>query len=619
MKRIGRYFSLGCCLFLFPLIVKAQEITTELAESAVGEGDVFSIVVTVKSQGRQAPKVDVPSESRPTHRNIAFLRSSDNQSYHTSIINGQVSASTTIKKVLTYHAQRRGEVSIDSFPVTINGKRVMAPGIQFTIAKQSAGIQGKKNQGSSPFESMESLFSNFLGRRFDVLGRGQKASELDFFVDVEVSNMNPYRGEQFVVQWYLYTNGRITDIDSLKYPSLEGFWKEEISLAVTLRGEPVTRDGKDYTRYMLASYAVTPIVEDRAIIDTYEVKCVLTSLTAFMSNAPRKEAVRRSDEAILNIKPLPQPQPDQFSGLVGEFQLLASVDRRELVVGEPFTYTYKVTGIGQSKFMEPPELDFGPHFEVYNVAESSKFIPPNRTEKSYSYLLIPKNLKADEIKSFSNTFFDPVDEEYYTLETRPFGFNVSPGVLGSDASDDVERYADDNASEKNKAFAPSFYDKIGPNAKDFKISSIGPYVAFYLFAVCLLMGLLVYQHFDGRIVYNFEKDLNLRFEKLFSLVESGSWREASVEAVNIVYFFVNSRSRRISKSQKLEDILAALPPSLRREIEETLSDLNNDLQRFSFAPERLVIKGNEKDQVKEKCLALKQLFERSLRDEVKTS
>src|SRR5690606_20394833 len=97
----------------------------------------------------------------------------------------------------------------------------------------------------SPMESMESLFSRYLNKHFDFMGRGNNPDEVDFFIDVEVSNMNPYYGEQFVVQWHLYSNGRITDIDTLKYPALEGFWKEEISLAVSLRGEDVVKDGKN--------------------------------------------------------------------------------------------------------------------------------------------------------------------------------------------------------------------------------------------------------------------------------------------------------------------------------------------------------------------------------------
>ncbi|MCO5114597.1 MAG: BatD family protein [Bdellovibrionaceae bacterium] len=618
MKRIGKTINL---IFVTLILlwcgpqVWAQEITTELAESAVGVDDVFSIVVKIKKDKMGSTKVEVPRESRPQHRNMAYLRESQNSSLQTTIVQGQVLVTNTTQKVLTYHAQRKGDVHIEPFMILVDGKRVRAPGLQFKIAEKSVGIQGKKNKGASPFDSMESLFSNFLGRRLDILGKGQKSSELDFFVDVEVSNMNPYQGEQFVVQWYLYANGRITDIDSLKYPALEGFWKEEISLAVALRGEPVTRDGKDYTRYMLASYAVTPIVKDRATIDAYTVKCVLASLNSFFNGAPTKEAVRSSDEAILNIKPLPEPKPDDFSGLVGEFQLQGSVDRSNITVGQPFTYKYRVAGIGQSKFMNEPQVDFGPDFEVYDVAESSRFVPPNRTEKVYSYLLVPKNLNANYINSFSSSFFDPEEGVYYTLETRPFSFNVEEGA--GDTEDESEGFFKTDAGSSK--FQPTFYEQVGRNVKNLRVASTWPFVVLYSFGMLLVMMFLAYQHFAGRIVYNFEKDLQTRFEHLFKLVDDGHWREASVEAVNIVYFFVNSRSRRISRSQRLEDIMTALPPSLRREIEAVLADLNHDLQRYSFAPASLVVKGNEKDQVKEKCLALQRLFERSLRDEVETS
>lgn len=595
-----------------PKLVRAQEIKTELAERAVGVGDVFSIVISVKTEGVGETKVEIPRDGRPTHRNISYLRESQSMSFSSSIINGKVSAHRTIQKVLTFHAQRKGQVQIDSIPVMVNGRRVAAPGLSFEIAEQSAGIQGQGSGGrrGSPFDSMESLFSRFLGKRFDNLEKGNRTNDLDFFIDVEVSNMNPYKGEQFVVRWYLYANGRITDIDSLKYPALEGFWKEEISLAVTLNGEPVTRDGQDYTRYMLASYAITPIVDDQALVDTYEVKCTLTGLSFFTNNPP-KEAIRRSDEALLNIKPLPQPVADHFSGLVGAFTLSGYVDRRDVTVGQPFTYNYKVAGIGQSKFMNEPELDFGPDFEVYDVTESSRFIPPNRTEKTYSYLLIPKNMNATQVPIFSSSFFDPEQEVYYTLETRPFKLVVAEG--DEEQAEVIATFSDSKAAGSD--FKPTFYDKINTNASLSKVQPTNTYILVYLASILFMVVFVLYQYYGHRVVYNFERDLNLRFEHLFSLIDGGQWRQASVEAVNIVYFFVNARSKRISRSQKLEDILTALPPSIRRKIELTLSDLNNDLQKFSFAPESLVVKGDEKDKVKEKCLALKQLFERSLKNE----
>ena len=68
MKRIGKTINLifvTLILLWSGPLVWAQEITTELAESAVGVDDVFSIVVKIKKDKMGSTKVEVPRESRP--------------------------------------------------------------------------------------------------------------------------------------------------------------------------------------------------------------------------------------------------------------------------------------------------------------------------------------------------------------------------------------------------------------------------------------------------------------------------------------------------------------------------------------------------------------------------
>ena len=439
-----------------------------------------------------------------------------------------------------------------------------------------------------------------------------KNSDLDFFVDVETSKMNPYFSEQFVVRWYLYTNGRVTDIDTLKYPTLEGLWKEEISLVTSLRGEKVKKNNQFYTRYLLSSYALTPITQEKVYLDPYEIKC---RLAGGMFSLGQKELVRKSDEAIIQVKPLPKP-PDSFvfTGAVGQFNAVSYVESQDFKVGQPLTYVLRVQGRGQLKFMELPDLQLdSEQFDIYDIKEESQFTPPESTTKIYRVLAVPKKSGQLTLPAVSFGFFNPNTQKYYKRITQSHGVTVQPNPSWT--------------SEENHTF--SIFDNKNLNQKEpVPLDSISLvsyhrplpwlyYLILYLVVLSICLSILGYKFLSLQVSYDFSKDLSERFEVLEKKIAQDQWREASTDAVNILYFFVNQKSKNKPKSQSLEDILEALPVGLRRKIELSLKELNTSLQKYSFAHRDLLTQDSPKSAVLKKCLALKTILKKSLEDKEK--
>ena len=90
-------------------------------------------------------------------------------------------------------------------------------------------------------------------------------------------------GEQVTANYYIYVPSKyvLTSFDAVKYPNLQGFWKEDIEMAQSLRYESVVVDGILYNRALLASYALFPIKEGRAKLDEYKAKCDM-AISGFM-------------------------------------------------------------------------------------------------------------------------------------------------------------------------------------------------------------------------------------------------------------------------------------------------------------------------------------------------
>lgn len=597
----------------FSFATKSSDVQVKVNQKQVSVGDVFSVAVVINIVGNYQPTISI--HEFPSHPKISFLSESQSFSIQQIVRNGVESVSKTITLNLFFRALAQGQVKVPSIKLKINNKvAVIEKGFQIDIVKSSGKGQGSK-QGQNKFDArnqdlLSDVFNNFF--RSDSFGvpRGQ-TGELDFFIDVEVSNMFPYYSEQFVANWYLYTNGRVTDIDTLKYPALQGFWKDEISLATSLAAENVQKNGRNFTRYLLASYALTPIVKDQAIIDPYEVK---SQLIGNIFSFGAKELIRVSDEAIIRIKPLPEVQPEDFTGAVGNFSASSYIKDSTFKVGQPFEFFVRVFGQGQLKFMELPDLGLNEdEISVYDTSEESQFKPPLNSVKIYKILLVPQKKGVLTLPELHMSFFDPGKSKFYSVNTRSLNINV-------EGADEVQQDIVTAYDAKLKGrFQPSPYTHFSENSPSFGSMS-GPQSFFIvIFSLLISISLLVYKFFSLQVKYDFNKDLADRFNKLMSLIQNDEWREASKMAVNIVYFYANAKTKNRPKSQKLEDILDVLPVGLRRSIELTITTLNEDLQKFSFAPKELIQSTQAKGNVLEKCLALKALLERSSNDETEST
>src|SRR6185312_13832964 len=102
-----------------------------------------------------------------------------------------------------------------------------------------------------------------------------------FYVEAVTDKTKAYVGEQLVANFYLVTRGQIRDIDTLKYPDLKGFWKEDLEMATRLNFENVVINGVPYQRALLVSYALFPIKAGKAVVDPYKAKCTVLTGSAF--------------------------------------------------------------------------------------------------------------------------------------------------------------------------------------------------------------------------------------------------------------------------------------------------------------------------------------------------
>ena len=156
-----------------------------------------------------------------------------------------------------------------------------------------------------------------------------------FFIQVEVDRQSVVVGEQVTASWYLVTRAQITAIDTLKYPALRGFWKEDIHVSTRLHFTEELLSGVPYRRALLTRFALFPIKAGEAKLDTYLAKC-----TVMMPSTPPqgpfgawpfrsllatpKEVTYESPEVLIQVSDWPDMEgerPKEFLGAVGDFKI----------------------------------------------------------------------------------------------------------------------------------------------------------------------------------------------------------------------------------------------------------------------------------------------------------
>ncbi|MCB0412019.1 MAG: BatD family protein, partial [Bdellovibrionales bacterium] len=256
------------------------EVFASVDRNEMGTGDTFTYSISVSSQN--STNVDQPR--LPNLPDFDLLNTWSGTESQSGFSNGSFTVRQTRNFNYMLAPRRQGKLHIGSSQVVVNGKTFNTKPIIVTVSNSQAvppqargrtRRQFPQNQVQDQMEEMENLFNQLLERNMQG-PRGQPVNPNEsFFIDVQADKKEAYVGEQITASWYLYTRGQIRDIDTLKYPSVNGFWKEDIELATQLSFDQEVINGIVYRKALLASYALFPLKAGQSVIDSYKARCTV--------------------------------------------------------------------------------------------------------------------------------------------------------------------------------------------------------------------------------------------------------------------------------------------------------------------------------------------------------
>jgi hypothetical protein len=616
----------------------AVQVTATVDRNVMSPDDTLIFTVTSESGVDE----DVSPPTLPSFQDFQVLNqwaSDETQGNLVSTPNGpQFRSLRTVKSSYQLQPKREGTLSIGSAEVVINGRTFHTKPITVRVGRGLGGGGGSagQNRGSGPpsgiqpppgfgdEEDEDDAFSQLLRRGFPHAGGGSRTMPVNpneaFFVQVETDKTEAYVNEQVTVSFYLYTRGQIRDLDTLKYPALKGFWKEDIEIATHLNFTQEVVNGIPYKKALLASFALFPIKEGVSTIDSYTAKCsVLPSDDPFgMFGGGKAYTYTKSSQPVkVTVKPLPTAgRPADFTGAVGDFQVSARVEDHNIIANQPFAFKIRFEGTGNAKLIEIPPFQPPQGMEIYDTQNEAKFFRTGTSFKDFSLLLIPRQEGEYTLPPVSVSIFDPQKKQYVTKTTEPVRVRVNAG----------QGMPTNNGKDKSLSV------DTGPEAKKLKQGPVEPRLvmewqrskpmslaeqAFGYLGLFSLVGITLLWRARSEFGWGQKKKditrrLRARMTRIHGLVAKGDWRAVGIETTNAVYFVLGEVSGEGGANVEFEKLLRKAPPSVRRELAEPLIKQMEVFQVLGFAPEAAVGALKEPAALKTSVAQMEALMEKAV-------
>ncbi len=185
--------------------------------------------------------------------------------------------------------------------------------------------------------------------------------------------------------------------------------------------------------------ALFPTREGILKIDPAKVQCEVMIQTrrrggffddSFFGFSRTEPKVLHADPIVLEVKPLPaEGKTPLFSSLVGNFDLVTSLSKKQLEVGDTTTLTITIKGEGNIRDAHSPEFPSPAYFKVYDdkpiltVQNSGDVFGGTLTIKK---ALVPLKEGTLKVPSLVLTFFNPEFSRYELCKSKPLTMQVLP-------------------------------------------------------------------------------------------------------------------------------------------------------------------------------------------------
>lgn len=405
-----------CALLSWPAFAQTPELVTTVSKNKLGLNQRLKIQFTINQQGAD-------NFEPPNFKNFRIV-SGPSQSISQSWINGKASFSQSYSYIIK--PLNKGEFIIPYASINLNNKILKSNPIK-VIVLDPVEIPKDPND------------PNYIAQQ-------------NVHLVAEISKSNPYVGEGIYVEYRLYVsqNISVSDFSFTESPQYNGFWNQDIKIR-GLNAKNGTYNGEQYRYVVLQKALLIPTKSGKLTIDPIKMDIVIgvpTGRGDFFGNPIVRNVTKSfaSAKKFIQSKALPiEGKPESFNGAVGDFNFVVSSSKNILKSNESATVSVKVTGNGNLKLFELPEIKTPSELEVFTPEQKERITINSRGIKgsvTKNYTVVPQFKGKYKIPSTEFSYFDLKENKYVSLNSEDLFVEVLEGkelVTNSDMNSTTKK------------------------------------------------------------------------------------------------------------------------------------------------------------------------------------
>ena len=401
MKQKIYYILILCALMSLSTYAQTPELVASVSKNKLGLNQRVKIQFTINKQGAD-------NFQAPNFKNFQIV-SGPSQSISQSWVNGNASFSQSYSYIVK--PLKKGEFLIPAASIKLNNKILTSKSVK-VIVLDPVEIPKDPND------------PNYIAQQ-------------NVHLVAEISKSSPYVGEGIYVEYRLYVSQNISvrDFSYTDSPQYNGFWNQDIKIR-GLTTQNGTYNGEQYRYVVLQKALLIPTKSGKLTIDPIEMDIVIgvpTGRGDFFGNPIVKNVTKSfaSAKKFIRSKELPiEGKPESFNGAVGDFNFIVSSSKNILKSNETATVSVKVTGNGNLKLFELPEIKTPSELEVFTPEQKEKINVTSRGIRgsvTKNYTVVPQFKGKYKVPSTEFSYFDLKEKKYVRLTSEDIFVDVLEG------------------------------------------------------------------------------------------------------------------------------------------------------------------------------------------------
>ena len=580
MKRILIFFT-SVLLTLTALSAQDKVSFTASAPATVYMDTPFQLVYSVNASAK-----DLRAPDFQFFEILAGPFESHSSSYQN--INGKATSSVNVSYTFTLLPNKVGTFKIPGAAIEVDDEKYVSNAMTIKVLPADKTQSQGQGGAGSPATGAET----------------QRISNDNIFIRTSVSKTNVYEQEAILVTYKLYTLLDVAQFTEMKFPDFNGFLKQEIAQPKNAQLSYENYNGKNFGTVVLYQVLLFPQRTGEINIDKANFTAILriqnkaqvrSIFDDFFDSYSNVQKSLTAPGARITVNALPAGKPASFTGAVGNFSLSSSISKTNLKANDAGIIKVVISGTGNMKLLQNPEIKFPEGFEVYDPKADNKFSTNANGvsgTKTIEYMFIPQHAGVFNIPSAELSYFDLNDRTYKTLRTPAYRLNVAKGAGGENTI--VGNYTNkEDVTQLAKDIRYIHTGEIKLHAEETPL--FGSMLFWMMFLIPLLVAGILFIYFRKQIRENADislmktKKANKVAQKRLKLAQKflteGKKSQFYEEVMKAVWTYLSDKLSIPVAALNKENIAAEMTErGINNELTDQFTNILNTCEYASYAP-----------------------------------